>query len=54
MGVPFAIILMIILIMTMFAIAAIIIYKNHETFGNQQIDSPPSSLNSLSKKKPKD
>ena len=54
MGVPFAIILMIILIMSMFAIATIIIYKNREKFGNQKIDPPPSSLNSTSKKNPED
>jgi hypothetical protein len=52
MGVPFAIILMIILIMSMFAIAAIIIYKNREKFGHQRIDPPPSSLYSTNKKNP--
>lgn len=30
--------------MSMFAIAAIIIYKNYEKFGNQTIDGSPSSL----------
>ena len=51
MGIPFAIILMIILIMSMFAITAIIIYKIYGMSGNQIIDSP-SSLNRSNKKKP--
>ena len=49
MGIPFAIILMIILIMSMFAIAAIIIYKNREKFEKQTIDPPPTSPHNKTK-----
>ncbi len=41
MGVPVAIIIIIVLIMTMFATAAFIIYKNRDKFLSQTIDPIP-------------
>ncbi len=42
MGVPTAIILIIVLIMSMFAIAGVILFKNREKFLQQTIDPVPS------------
>ena len=41
MGVPLAIIVIIVLIMSMFAIAGIILFKNREKFFSQTIDPIP-------------
>ena len=41
MGVPLAIIVIIVLIMSMFAIAGIILFKNREKFLSQTIDPIP-------------
>lgn len=46
MGVPFAIIIMIILIMGMFAVAGVILYKKRDRFSNHTIDPlPPRQSN---------
>jgi hypothetical protein len=43
MGVPKAIIVIIVLIMSMFAIAGVILFKNRERFLKQTIDPVPSN-----------